>query len=220
MDNIADMQKSMPKPFENPPHLIVMTRDQVDSEQVLLWSLGWKPQQKGQPVAAILYGRGRMMGKLLSGKLLKNEYAYNLMTIVGADCECGLDRTWILGSMTPIRWDRKDRKEVVKWHRFDAENPSVKAEMSQILSISPGKAGKIGNNTLYGYTESAIDIIKSYESKQEPTKVASDNREKIKEENLEHAEGNGLSTRLYWIIGIIIAINLIVLLVIMLNRRR
>ncbi len=218
MEDIVEAQKSMPKPFEQPPYLIVLSRDQIKNEQVLLWSLGWKKGMEGQPAAAILYGRGRLMGKLLTGNLLKKEYAYNLLAIVGADCECGLDRSWILGSMMPLRWDRKDRKEVVKWHAFDAENPSVKAEMSQILSISPGKSAKAGSNTLYGYTENAINVIKSYEAKQKPS-PALDSVRKMQEEVTEDGHP-WLSSRLYLIIGIIVALNLIVLLVIILKKRK
>lgn len=215
MEGITEMQKSMPKPFENPPQLIVITKDQIKNEQVLLWSLGWKQEQDGMPAAAVLYGRGRMMGRLLSEELLRKEYIYNLMTIVGADCECGLDRTWILGSMMPLRWNRKNRKEVVKWHQFDAENPTVKAEMSQILSISPGKAGRAGTNTLYGYTEGAIKIIESYESElksETPSRY-------IEEENKE----TGLtvpSSGLYWIIAFIILIDLVVLWLFIKRKRR
>ncbi len=215
MEDIADMQNSMPKPFENPPQLIVIPKDQIQNEQVLLWSLGWKKEQEGVPVAAVLYGRGRIMGRLLSGQLLKKEYIYNLMTIVGADCECGLDRTWILGSMMPLRWNRKDRKEVVRWHHFDAENPTVKAEMSQILSISPGRAGRAGTNTLFGYTEGAIKIIESYESEQKP---AAASHVQVKEET--SAWGALLSTRIYWAFAIIIGINFAVLLILIRRRRK
>ena len=218
MEDITGVQKSMPKPFEQPPYLIVMHRDRIKTEAVLLWSLGWKKDLEGQPAAAILYGRGRMMGRLLSGALLRREYAYNLLTIVGADCECGLDRSWILGSMMPLRWDRSSRKAVVKWHSFDAENPSVKAEMSQILSISPDKSAKAGTNSLYGYTENAINIIKSYEAKQQPSPAVA-SVEKMKTEIIE-TDNTGLSSRLYWIIGLIIAANLLVLAIIMIKRRR
>ncbi len=218
MQDIKGVQNSMPKPFEYPPYLIVLPRDQIKNEQVLLWSLGWKEDLEGQPAAAILYGRGRLMGKLLSGELLKKEYAYNLLTIVGADCECGLDRSWILGAMMPLRWDRNSRKEVVKWHDFDAENPSVKAEMSQILSISPGKAAKAGSNSLYGYTENAIKVIKSYEAKQKPSPALAS--VKKMQEEVAAENHSRLSSRLYRIIGIILAINLIVLAVIVIRKRR
>jgi len=215
IEGITDMQNSMPKPFENPPQLIVITKDQIKNEQVLLWSLGWNQEHGGMPAAAVLYGRGRMMGRLLSGELLRKEYIYNLMTIVGADCECGLDRTWILGSMMPLRWDRKNRKDVVKWHQFDAENPTVKAEMSQILSLSPGKAGRAGTNTLYGYTEGAIKIIESYESELKSEKP----QPNIEEDETE----TGLtvpSSGLYWIVAFIILIDLAVLWALIRRKRK
>ena len=61
------------------------------------------------------------MGKLLRKDLLKRIYVNNLLSIVGADCECGLERSWIMGAMLPLRWDKNKQNEVFKWHNFDAE---------------------------------------------------------------------------------------------------
>jgi hypothetical protein len=169
IETIASTQKKMPKPFENPPVLIRLPKEQINNEKVLLWSLGWREEFTGKPVTAVLYGRGRLMGQLLSGELLQKSYLNNLLSLVGADCECGLDRSWILGRMMPLRWNNRRQKEVVKWRDFDAENPLVKAEMSQILSISPSKTrkqGAAGTTTLYGYTESEMKIVESYDSQQ------------------------------------------------------
>ena len=162
---ITSTKDKMPKPVDNPPALVVLKHDQLKNERVLLWSLGLNEDYLLQPAVVILYGRGRIMGQALQNALLQQININNLLTIVGADCECGLDRTWILGKMLPIRWDKRRQKEVQKWHKFDAENPFVKAEMSQILSISPDKVrkqGALGTGTLYGYTEGAIKVIKAY----------------------------------------------------------
>jgi hypothetical protein len=165
VQEISETQEKMPKPFENPAEVITLSYEQIKNERVFLWSLGWKDEFTGNPVAAILYGRGRLMGQVLTGDLLEKKYLNNLLTLVGADCECGLDRSWILGRMMPLRWNKRKQQEVVKWHSFDAENPLVKAEMSKILSISPSKErkqGASGTTTLYGYTESAMKIVESY----------------------------------------------------------
>ncbi len=162
---ISSTKDKMPKPVDNPPALVVLKHDRLKNERVLLWSIGLKEDYLQQPAVVILYGRGRIMGQSLQNALLQQVNINNLLTIVGADCECGLDRSWILGKMLPIRWDRRRQKEVQKWHKFDAENPFVKAEMSQILSISPDKErkqGALGTGTLYGYTEGAIKVIKDY----------------------------------------------------------
>lgn len=165
VEEITTLQEKMPKPFENPARVITLSRDQIQNERLLLWSLGWQDDFSGNPVVGILYGRGRLMGQLLAGDLLEKKYINNLLTLVGADCECGLERSWILGRMMPLRWNKKKQQEVVKWHKFDAENPLVKAEMSKILSISPSKErkqGAAGTTTLYGYTESEMKIVDSY----------------------------------------------------------
>jgi hypothetical protein len=169
VEEITSIQGKMPKPFENPAEIIMLPKDQIQNERVLLWSLGWKDTFDGKPTAAILYGRGRLMGQLLFDDLLQKKYLNNLLTLVGADCECGLERSWILGRMMPLRWNKKRQQEVVKWHDFDAENPLVKAEMSKILSISPSKErkqGAAGTTTLYGYTETEMKIVDSYDGEQ------------------------------------------------------
>ena len=99
VEEITSIQEKMPKPFENPAEIITLKKDEIKNERVLLWSLGWKDEYNGKPVAAILYGRGRLMGQVLTGDLLQKKYLNNLLTLVGADCECGLDRSWILGRM-------------------------------------------------------------------------------------------------------------------------
>jgi hypothetical protein len=169
VEEITSIQGKMPKPFANPAEIITLKKDQIQNEHVLLWSFGWKDDFEGKPTVAILYGRGRLMGQLLTAELLQKKYLNNLLTLVGADCECGLERSWILGKMMPMRWNKKRQQEVVKWHDFDAENPLVKAEMSKILSISPSKErkqGAAGTTTLYGYTESEMKIVDSYSNEQ------------------------------------------------------
>ncbi len=175
IDTITSSKNQMPKPVDHPPSLVILKHTQLENEHVLLWSLGLTENLLQQSAVVVLYGRGRIMGRSLQNALLQQVNINNLLTIVGADCECGLDRSWIMGKMLPIRWDKKHQKEVIKWHNFDAENPFVKAEMSQILSIAPNKVrkqGALGTGTLYGYTESAIKIVKSFDEHSEKNAVA------------------------------------------------
>ena len=60
----------------------------------------------------------------------------NILSIIGFSCECGLDIKTMMGPLIPLRWGEKEQSNVVKYLGFDAENPIVKMEMANILSIN------------------------------------------------------------------------------------
>jgi hypothetical protein len=164
VEEIKSMMANMPKPVDVPPAVIVVENENIESERVLLWGLGFEKVKESLPAITVLYGRGRQMGRLLPADIIKFNIVRNLLAFVGADCECGLDRSWILGRMVPIRWESDKQREVLQYHNFDAENPLIKAEMSQILSISPSKQraqdkGALATEGLNGYTEKEIELV-------------------------------------------------------------
>ena len=166
IDEIKVMMANMPKPVEIPPQVFIVKNNDIDSERILLWSLGLDDVRDSLPAITVLYGRGRQMGRLLPAGLIKSNIVRNLLAFVGADCECGLDRSWILGRMIPTRWESDKQREIIEFHHFDAENPLIKAEMSQILSISPNKArsqsnSELSTNGIYSYTEKEIELVNS-----------------------------------------------------------
>ena len=131
----------MPKVIDEPPKLLTLSAEQTEQEHVLLWSLGINVSELDGPMLAVLYGRGRRMGPPLTKDDIQEGKLFNLLSIVGASCECGLDRSWLLGSICPMRWDSTMQSGVVKHLGFDAENPLVKLEMSRILSLSSSEDG-------------------------------------------------------------------------------
>ncbi len=139
----------------------------------MLWSLGWQASDKSEPAVAVIYGRGRRMGPLLKGDQITEEIVQNMLRFVGADCECGLDRTWMLGTMTPLRWGSKRQKEIIHQYGFDADNPMVVSEMSQILSVSPARVKKsTGSGALYGYSEGVLKLSDSAANRKDDALVA------------------------------------------------
>ena len=112
------------------------------------------------PQIAVLYGRGRRMGPVLSGKRLTENNLLNLLSLIGADCECGLDRSWLLGTMVPLRWPPDLRELLVHQLGFDVENPLIKSEMSQILSISQSGKNQQSEDRLFSYREEVIALEK------------------------------------------------------------
>jgi len=132
---IEKIMGQLPKRIEEPPRIIVVPQKKIHEERILLWSLGLDEDRLDIPHIAVLYGRARRIGPLLSGEKITGDRLYALLSLIGLSCDCGLEKKWMMGLLLPLRWDKKTRSEVVKFLGFDAENPMVKTEMSSILSL-------------------------------------------------------------------------------------
>lgn len=133
IERISKQMKFMPKPLEHPPVLLVMGPQTFPKERILLWSLGLDTEKIDQTHAVVLYGRARLIGPILQGKLLTENRLVNILAVIGADCECGLDRRWMTGKMLPVKWDDEIQSQLVQNLEFDPESPMVKIEISRIL---------------------------------------------------------------------------------------
>lgn len=166
---IKKIMGGLPHPVHIPPHVITIKQEEIKNENVLLWSLGWTKNNAEYPAIAMMYGRARRMGPMLVGKMIKQDVVENMMRFIGEDCECGLDRSWMLGTMLPLRWDSKLKAAVYKEYGFDADNPMIISEMSQILSIAPERVNNsIDTDILYGYSESVLVITNAAKKAKEP----------------------------------------------------
>jgi len=145
--DVSELEKimpRMPKLIKEGPELVVLSRAEMEQETSLLWSLGIDASKVEQPMAVIIYGRGRIMGDVIPFDEIQTNSIFKLLNIIGADCECGLDRKWMLGKLIPMTWDPHLRTELYGLLKFDVENPMILSEMSQIISI---EATKSGSNT-------------------------------------------------------------------------
>lgn len=134
IQKLSGIMGQLPKSIENPPSVIVIPPETFSQERILLWSLGLDDDADQVPYVAVIYGRGRRIGDLLEGDEITANRIFNILSIIGGSCECGIDREWLLGTMMPLRWDEKAQAAAAKDLGFDVENPMVKTEMSQILS--------------------------------------------------------------------------------------
>lgn len=144
---ITEFIPSMPKPVDTPPKLISIPAGDRTAEKILLWSLGldWKPGP--DPQAAVLMGKGRRIGPTLPGPLITATRMREVLSVIGQDCECELDRSWMQGPMMPAVYDRTFREKAFIELGFDPENPSVKSEISRIISRGPNsQPGYASNN--------------------------------------------------------------------------
>jgi len=133
---IDKIMNQLPKHIDEPPYIIVISRELVPLEKILLWSLDVNENEVNEPCVAVLYGRGRRIGPLLEGEQITESGLFNILLVIGLSCDCGLDERWTRGTPLPHRWGEKMQSDVVKFLGFDAESPMVKMEMSSIMSIN------------------------------------------------------------------------------------
>lgn len=152
IDHIASKMSLLPKKIDLPPALVSIKLSDIDT--ILPWSLGLETKDSVMPKMAIVYGRGRWIGPILEGELISKRHLSELLLIVGADCECGIDRDWMRGTMIPASWNQQSRKDVAANLEFDPENPLIKKEVRNILRM-----GEILNPTHRYDTISSIPVI-------------------------------------------------------------
>ena len=165
VQELSNIMSQMPKSIEKPPRVITINPESFSGEKILLWGLGVETPgatDDAEPYVAVIYGRGRRIGKLLKGEAIKVNEIFNTLSIIGESCECGVDRGWLLGTTIPLRWGGKAQSELVKHLGFDVENPMVRTEMSQILSQgmsaeTSGLARNIGS-PLEEYSETLVEF--------------------------------------------------------------
>ena len=133
ISQIAAQLDSMPKPIGKAPEPVVLDRQSLAGEKMLLWTLRLKAEDVNQPCAAVFYGRGRWIGPLFKDEVLTADNLTQLLSMIGADCECSLDHRWLQGTMLPARWDEGLQQKVVQSVGFDPENPMTKMEMVSIV---------------------------------------------------------------------------------------
>ena len=133
IEAIAKQMKLMPKVIAEPPALIIMEQQSISAERILLWSLGLEADKVSEPTVAVLYARVKLMGPVLKAEMITENILTNLLAVIGADCECGLDRRWMRGRMLPVKWDADRQMRLAKSLGFDPENPMIKLEVSRIL---------------------------------------------------------------------------------------
>lgn len=134
IENIKNQMETMVKHIEYPPVLISMRPESFSHEKVLLWSLGIEADVT-KPYAAVFYGRDRWIGPLMKADEISEPNLINILSIIGENCECGLDISWVEGTLLPVKWDQKRQAQVARLLEFDPENPLVKLEVSRIMKM-------------------------------------------------------------------------------------
>ncbi len=153
IEEIRGQMTLLPKAIASPPTLVALSVADLARERVLLWSLGLGTAREAAPRAAVLYGRARWIGPLMKGEEITVRNVAGILSIIGADCECGLDIAWTQGTRLPVRWTESIQASLAKALGFDPENPLVKVEMSRIITRRGSGAPAAG----MGYQELNLD---------------------------------------------------------------
>ena len=162
---ISSQMDMMPKAISRPPVLVVMDSKSFKSEKILLWSLALDGKDVNEPRAAVIYGRGRWIGPMFSGKEITEDNLANVLFIIGQDCECGLDHRWTQGTMLPAGWPDEMQSLVAENLGFDPENPMIKMEMSMIVRRGSYSYPGVSSGT-FGYQEFTIEPNEAVEERQ------------------------------------------------------
>ncbi|MBC8327047.1 MAG: hypothetical protein H8E27_15625 [Verrucomicrobia subdivision 3 bacterium] len=162
---ITSQMDKLEKEIREPPVVEVISAKELASEKAFMWSLGIDAIAE-TPQVAVLYGRGRIIGPVLRDAQLDERALTAIVNTIGLNCECGLDRKWMQGTMIPQKWDEDVQKQFANHLGFDPESPAIRIEMSQILSKGGKGEGanrqtQIGgtlDDLLMGYREGALNL--------------------------------------------------------------
>ncbi len=158
--DVSRLMITMPKPVKTPPAILRIPVHRQAAERVTLWGLGFDPEPSLDARVAIVFGRGRRLGSPLEGPLITQTSVQERLVIIGQDCECELDRSWMKGPLMPGRWDDARQSMAARSLGFDPENPLVRAEISRIVMRGPGEGQKkklAGASHTLGYSEISLD---------------------------------------------------------------
>ncbi|MCP4449847.1 MAG: hypothetical protein GY809_00175, partial [Planctomycetes bacterium] len=155
--HIAQQMAFMPKRIKSPPVMIKLTPKEAIQHRVLLWELGIEP--KDVPAVAIVYGRLRTMGPVLVSEDISEDTLNAYLGVIGADCECDLDRRLLHTPMLAHHWPRSMYEAMTEALAFDPEHPEVKMEVSQIITAhGPVTTGALlVPQVAFGYQEFTVD---------------------------------------------------------------
>lgn len=152
----------LPKPIAKGPVTVTLRRGDFQREELLLWWLNLQPDAIRRPHAVVFYGRARQIGPVIKDDEVNENILANVLAIIGADCECSLDRRWMEGPLLPARWPAEARARLAESLGFDPDSPMVKMEVGMILRKGPTSAGRFDVADLgavpFGYQELAIDF--------------------------------------------------------------
>lgn len=126
------------------PVMHELTRANREQEYWLIKSAGLEPADLDQPLVAIVYGQGVILGEPLMGNDQLEPQLVARAGICGRSCECDLDKKWLYGQQVLHRWTLANERMAETSLDFDPNSSLVQAEVSQIIQKSQAGGNTVG----------------------------------------------------------------------------
>ena len=130
-DKLVGFKPEMGDPVAVAP-AVVRVRADDPRERVLRWSVGLDEGDPRATRAAVLFGRGRRVGPVLTATQATEGRFLELFHLLGKNCTCTADPTWLLGPALPLNWGNDIRQQVREALGFDPDSPNVAATLSGV----------------------------------------------------------------------------------------
>ena len=134
---IRKLEPMLPRPLAKPVRQIRVSPDRRPAERLLLWGLGLQELPAERSAVAVIYGRGKLAGRLLVGDDGDGRELLAQLALVGESCECETDRRWTEEPVIPGYWPRDFRQRAASSLGFDPDSPLVRAEVARIVGRGP-----------------------------------------------------------------------------------
>lgn len=128
---LAGFKPEMGDPIEAAPPVVRVAWDDP-REAVLRWSLGLDETDPQGAKVAVLFGRGRRVGPVMSATQATESRLLEIFHTLGRNCTCTADPSWLLGPALPLNWGRERQRQVREALGFDPDNPNVAATLSGV----------------------------------------------------------------------------------------
>jgi len=161
-ERLMSVADQLPRRIEWPLRTVVIESDARETERVLLWALGLGPGELAPDAGALalVYGRGKLAGPVLSGDRLELREVLEQLVLIGESCECETQRAWTDEPRLPLRWADSQRAAAVASLGFDPDSPMVKGEVARILARGPRELEERPQagieSLLFGYQETDL----------------------------------------------------------------
>ncbi|MEM8732823.1 MAG: hypothetical protein AAGG44_01280 [Planctomycetota bacterium] len=159
---MQQLEPMLPRPVNLPIHVLDLAPEERSRERFLLWCLGLEAMSEDQTSMAVIYGRGRLAGPVLSGEQLKIENVLRQLALVGESCECDTSRDWTLFPEVPLFWSDENSRAAQLALGFDPASDETLADVKEVLSRGRrgtvvGKQSDRLDQIVAGYFEGSID---------------------------------------------------------------
>ncbi len=162
---IVGMVTEMGVVIERPPRVMSVSWDDP-RERIFLWSLGFPEKYAGRTGVAVVFGMGRRLGQVLTGQDLEEAMVLGLLELLGRNCTCTSDPSWLLGPVAPLVWGEDRYRQVHDELGFDPNHPAVAATLSGVWT-SLGATGFAGDDLTAiggGYMEFSLESLEAGDS--------------------------------------------------------